>query len=138
MARPKKEINWELVEKRMEAGCTAREITAAVRVDLDTFYNRFKEQFGKGFGDYSDDFYSAGDANLKFTQYMKALSGNNNMLMLLGRERLGQGKEQEKVSPYEDIIALRHENMMLRAQMQKNVNEEYDSTTQSTHSSDNT
>lgn len=128
MARPKKEINWELVEKRMEAGCSAREIAAAVRVDLDTFYNRFKEQFGKGFGDYSDDFYSAGDANIKYTQYMKALSGNNNMLMLLGRERLGQGKEQEKVSPYEDILALRHENMILKAQLQNN-NKEYNDTT---------
>lgn len=121
MGRPKKEINWELVEKRMEAGCNGIEIAATLRIQADTFYIRFKEQYGKSFQDYHGDFYSAGDSNLKYTQYMKALSGNNTMLMLLGRERLGQGKEPEKISPYEDIISLRHENMILRAQLENNI-----------------
>lgn len=117
MARPKKEINWDVVEKRIEAGCSGIEIAAALRIDDDTFYGRFKEHYGKSFSDYSGTFYSAGDSNLKFTQYMKALSGNMQMLILLGRERLGQGKEQEKNSPFEDILALRHENMILRAEL---------------------
>lgn len=116
MARPKKEIDWNIVEKKMESGCSAREICSGV-CDLDTFYNRFKEHYGKSFGDYSDDYYSVGDGNIKFTQYMKAISGNTNMLTLLGRERLGQGKEQEKISPYEDILAMRHENMIMRAEL---------------------
>ena len=116
--RPKKEINWEIVEKRMEAGCSGVEIAAVLRVDSDTFFRRFQEQYGKRFADSSADFYKAGDANLKFTQYMKALSGNTNMLTLLGRERLNQGKEEEvKKSPYEDILALRHENMLLKAEL---------------------
>lgn len=119
MARPQKEINWDIVEKKMEAGCSAKEIAGGI-CSLDTFYDRFKEKYGKSFGDYYDDFYSAGDANLRFTQYMKALAGNNNMLMLLGRERLGQGKEQEKISPFDDILALRHENMILRSELEKN------------------
>lgn len=118
MARPKKDINWDIVEKKMEAGCSAREIASGV-CDIDTFYDRFKEHFGKSFSDYSDDYYSAGDGNIKFTQYMKALSGNTNMLTLLGKERLGQGKEQEKQSPYEDVLALRHENMILKAEISK-------------------
>jgi len=124
MARPKKEINWEIVEKKMEAGCSAREIAAGI-CEINTFYDRFKEKYGKSFGDYADDYYSIGDGNIKFTQYMKALSGNNNMLLLLGRERLGQGKEQEKQSPFEDVLALRHENMILKAEIsemkEKNV-----------------
>ncbi len=117
MARPKKEINWQIVEKRIEAGCNGVEIAAALRIDSDTFYIRFKQKYGKSFQDSSAHFYSAGDANLKFTQYMKALSGNNNMLLLLGRERLHQGKEQEKTSPFEDLIDLRHENMILKAEL---------------------
>jgi hypothetical protein len=116
MARPKKEINWDIVEKKMEAGCSAREISGGV-CEINTFYDRFKERYGMGFADYADDYYSVGDGNIKFTQYMKAVSGNIPMLTLLGRERLNQGKEQEKVSPYEDILALRHENMILRAQI---------------------
>jgi hypothetical protein len=117
MGRHKKEINWDVVEKRMEAGCNAAEIAATLRVHPDTFSDRFKAKYGKYFSDISGHYYSAGDANLKFTQYMKALAGNNNMLMLLGRERLGQGKEEEKLSPFEDVIALKHENMILRAEI---------------------
>jgi hypothetical protein len=118
MGRKKKEINWDVVEKRIEAGCTATEIAAACRINQDTFTARFKQNYGRYFSEISDSFYSAGDANLKYTQYMKALSGNNAMLLLLGRERLNQGKEEEiKKSPYEDIIALRHENMILRAEL---------------------
>ena len=124
MPTQKKEINWEFVEKRMEAGCNGIEIAACLRIDSDTFYRRFRQQYGKRFADSTADFYSAGDANIKFTQYMKALSGNNNMLMLLGKERLGQGKEEEiKKSPFEDIIELRHENMMLKAKLAKEQDE---------------
>ncbi len=103
----------------MEAGCNGMEISAALRIDPDTFYRRFEEQYGKRFADSSDYFYSGGDSNLKFTQYMKALSGNTNMLMLLGRERLNQGKEQEKTSPFEDVLDLKHENMILKAEIEK-------------------
>lgn len=120
MSRPKKEINWEIVEKRIEAGCSGVEIAAVLRIQPDTFYTRFKEKYGKSFQDYHGDFYSAGDSNIKFTQYMKALSGNVPMLTLLGRERLNQGKEEEvKKSPYEDILELRHENMILKAKIQE-------------------
>lgn len=119
MSRPKKEINWEIVEKRMEAGCNGIEIAATLRIDPDTFYRRFEDYYGKRFSDSVGGFYYAGDANLKFTQYMKALAGNTNMLTLLGRERLNQGKEEEiKQSPYEDIIALKHENMLIKAELQ--------------------
>src|SRR6185295_12346286 len=117
MPRQKKPINWEIVKKRMEAGCKARDIAGSLDINIDTFYDRFKEEFGRGFSDISDDFYCVGDGNIRFTQYMKALSGNIPMLTLLGRERLSQGKDQEKVSPFEDILALRHENMILKAQL---------------------
>lgn len=129
MARPPKEINWDIVEKKMEAGCSAKEICANL-CDLDTFYRRFKEKYGKSFGDYSVDLYSIGDGLIKFTQYMKAISGNIPMLQLLGKERLGQGKEQEKISPYEDLLALRHENMMLKAKLDRLVQGNMDQTNQ--------
>lgn len=120
MARPEKEINWEIVEKRMEAGCSGLEIAQALRINDDTFYNRFKKHYGKSFQDYSGRFKDVGIANVKFTQYIKAISGNNAMLLLLGREWLKQGKldEYEK-PPYEEMLSVRHENMMLRAELQR-------------------
>jgi hypothetical protein len=121
MARPLKLINWDIVEKKMEAGCTAKEIAASIPVEINTFYDRFKIEFGEGFADYADQFYEGGNANLKFTQYMKALSGNVPMLLLLGRERLGQGKEEIVKSPYEDVLSLNHIIMMLQAQLDSKV-----------------
>jgi|SRR5579863_8921844 len=115
MSRPPKEINWNIVEKRLEAGCSAKEIAAVFSIKIDTFYRRFKEEYGVSFGDYGVDFQDAGKANIKYTQYMKALSGNVNMLLLLGKEWLGQGKEESKDSPYQDTITLSHENILLRA-----------------------
>ena len=117
MPRQKKPINWEIVQKKMEAGCSAKEIAGSIPIDISNFYDRFKEEYGSGFADIADQLHSGGDANIRFTQYMKALSGNTHMLTLLGRERLGQGKEQEKISPFEDLIAIRHENMMLKAEL---------------------
>jgi hypothetical protein len=118
MARPLKEINWDVVEKKMEAGCSAKEISANL-CDLDTFYRRFKEKYGMSFADYTDDFYSVGDGLIKFTQYMKAISGNIPMLQLLGKERLGQGKDQERVPDNDEQKSLEHENTLLRYENKK-------------------
>jgi AraC-like DNA-binding protein len=117
MARPKKTIKWDEVEERMEAGCSAREIAQNFRISIDTFYDRFKEEYGSSFGDFSSDFAQCGKGNILHAQYRKALDGNTNMLVLLGREWLGQGKEEVKVSPYQETISLSHENMLLRAEI---------------------
>lgn len=95
MARPKKEISWLRVEQMMESGASAKEIAGALAIDLDTFYSRFKEEFGKGFSDYSDSFRSGGYANLRHMQYVSALKGNSSMLQYLGRIWLGQKTEEE-------------------------------------------
>ncbi len=116
MGRTKKDINWDVVQKKIELGLSAKEIYECM-CNEDTFYDRFKEHFGENFSDYSGRMRSVGCGNIKFTQYMKALSGNANMLTLCGREMCGQGKEPEKISPFEDAMAARHENMMLRAEL---------------------
>lgn len=117
MSRPLKEINWDIVEKRMESGCSAKEIAAAHRIEINTFYDRFKRQYGRGFADYADNYVESGRGNIRFTQYMKALSGNVNLLLMLGKEWLGQGKEEVKESPFQDNINISHENMILRAEI---------------------
>ena len=118
MARPLKDINWDMVEKKMEAGCTAREIYGNV-CDEDTFYRRFKDKYGCSFGDYAGQSYQIGNGNLKFAQYMRALAGNNPMLQLLGKERLGQGRDVGLDPPRDDVLAITHENMLLKAEIEK-------------------
>lgn len=119
MARPLKNINWDTVERRMEAGCSAKEIAGGLLIDINTFYERFKKEFGMGFSDFADSFKSSGVANIRFRQYMKAMEGNVEMLKLLGREWLGQGKE-ELEKPTNDLFNdISHENMILRAKLAK-------------------
>ncbi len=118
MARKPKEINWEIVENQMEAGMTAKQI-AHGKIDISNFYGRFKDHFGCDFANYAGATYECGDGILKFVQYMKAKSGKTKELDKLCDIRLGQGKEPEKVSPFEDMMAITHENMILRSQVEK-------------------
>lgn len=94
MSRPLKEINWDIVEKRMEAGNTAMQIAHHLRIDINTFYDRFKREFGCSFSDYAQPAIQCGKADILFTQHMKALSGNIQMLIWLGKVNCGQ-KEAE-------------------------------------------
>lgn len=118
MGRTKKEINWEYIQAQIEIGCTAKEMYDCM-CDSDTFYKRFKEHFGENFSDYSAKFRSVGAGHIKATQYLKARAGNIPMLQLMGRELCGQGQDPEKISPYEDTVALRHANMLLQARLDK-------------------
>jgi hypothetical protein len=118
MARPLKEINWDIVISKMEAGCPAKEIWGQdeCHVQENAFYRRFKEEFDISFGDYRDRLNSIGDGNIRLKQYLKAMHGSDKMLTLLGVERLGQGKEEVKVSPIQNEIDTGHENMILKSQ----------------------
>lgn len=96
MARPPKEVNWAEVERRLEAGNSARVIAGVNHLDINTFYDKFKKHYGCSFQDYAckyGNFRDQGKQNIAFMQYMQALKGSSNMLTLLGREWLGQGKE---------------------------------------------
>jgi len=88
--RPLKPIDWDRVEKKMEAGCTATEIAFHFRVDIGTFVDRFKEKYGDNFTNISPNFHSDGKGNVREKQYEEALDGNTQMLLLLGKLWLGQ------------------------------------------------
>ena|ERR1700679_842189 len=90
MGRTRKEINWDSVVKRMEAGNTAKQIAKALDVHLDTFYDNFKREFGCNFSDYSVSMPECKKGNLEYAQYMKAMSGDTKMLIHLGKFELGQ------------------------------------------------
>lgn len=127
MARPKKEINWETVERMMEAGCNGVEIGGKFRITADQFYVRFQEQYGERFSGYSRLASEAGIGELRLMQYAKALNnqapGNMQMLAFLGKVRLKQddtpiGKIDANNQSVIDIqhrnMELEHENERLR------------------------
>ncbi len=120
MGRQPKEIKWDTVIKRMEAGNNAKQIAFAHEIHLNTFYDRFKKEFGVNFCDYKDEALESGRANIAYVQYAKALSGNVQMLTLLGEEWNGQGTPKVKENEAsERLLELEAENSRLRYELKK-------------------
>ncbi len=120
MARPEKPINWDVVDKLIEAGCNCTEIAAKFRVNRDTFYNRFKKEYGCSFQDYYTDAEAVGKAEIKAMLQLKAINnsapGNVTLLMFLARCRLGM-REPEAIrdqSPIQNQIDQSHLIMELQ------------------------
>ncbi len=93
-----KEINWKEVERRIEVGTSGVTIAKCLRIDTDTFYRRFKDEYGVSFGEYTVGITSCLPANILLRQYIKAMEGNVEMLKLLGRENCGQGRDEDPAS----------------------------------------
>lgn len=120
MARPPKEINWDVVEKLIEAGCSGTEISAKFRIQSDTLYRRFKEEYGTNFQDFRAKTQEAGIADLKAMLHAKAINnkapGNSNLLIFLARCLLGYREPEvtHKVAANQEEIDQTHTIMQLQ------------------------
>lgn len=90
MARPPKPINWDLVEKFIEEDCNGVEIASYFNVIPETFYERFQKEYEESFTSFSSKKTPSGRALIKHAQFQAAMKGNPQMLVLLGKLRLGQ------------------------------------------------
>ena len=138
MARPPKEINWDVVERCVEAGCNGVEIAAKFRVNSDTFYRRFQQEYGIYFQGYQVHTQEAGAADLRRMIHAKALDnkapGNASVLMFLASRRLGMKEpetvhmlaaNQEQIDQSHLIMQLQHRIAELEAKnAMSGVNEE--------------
>lgn len=97
--RPYKIIDWDLVDELLIAGCPGTEIAPHFDMHPHTFYDRVLEEKNMLFTDYSVQKKCHGDSNIRLCQYRKALgiddSGDNTMLIWLGKQRLNQRESQE-------------------------------------------
>lgn len=98
--RPEVTLDWKKIDYLIEAGCTGGEIAAQCGVHHDTIYRRVQQRYGESFTDYAARVRQKGDANIRVIQYQKALKGDNNMLIWLGKNRLKQ-KDKEEITPQE-------------------------------------
>lgn len=132
MARPKKDINWEVVEKLIECGCPGTEIAAKFRIQSATFYRRFEEEYGTSFQNYRTDSHEAGLADLRSMIHAKAINnkapGNSNLLIFLAKVKLGYKEpevahnlaaNQEQIDQSHRIMELEHELAELKANADK-------------------
>lgn len=83
------------MDQMILAGSTGTEIAAALGVCSDTFYDRFTIEKGVSFSLYCPTRRPGGLAMVKTKQFQSAMRGSNQMLTLLGKEWLGQGKRED-------------------------------------------
>lgn len=92
--KPRKPIDWKLVDELLEAGCTAKEIAANFDLYHTTLYDRVKEKYGICYTEYASQLKSRGYSKIRLSQFEKALNnsslGNVQMLIWLGKNLLGQ------------------------------------------------
>ncbi len=88
--RPKAIIDWREVGKMLEAGCTAVGIAETIGIDVDTLYNRCKDDNKMDFSTFRQQKKAKGEDMLREVQFNEALAGNTSMLIWLGKNRLGQ------------------------------------------------
>ncbi len=108
MGRTKIDIDWELVDQLLAAGCNGMEISATLGICNDTLYRKVEEKFQMTFTAYSIKKKSIGDSLLKKTQFEKANGisnkGDNTLLIWLGKQRLGQKETIEENKFPEDFV----------------------------------
>ena len=82
--RPRKEIDWEAVERLAMIQCTQQEIASFIGVDINTLrqHSEFLTIYNKG--------QDAGKMSLRRKQWAALEKGNNTMLIWLGKQYLGQ------------------------------------------------
>jgi len=88
--RPEIPIDWNIVDRWLEADCTGTQVAGMLGIHADTLYNRVQKDKGVTFTVYSNEKKAKGDAQLKVKQYSEAMGGDRGMLIWLGKNRLGQ------------------------------------------------
>lgn len=101
MARPRKEIDEELLYKLAVIHCTMQEMVDIIGVSEDTLKRRYAGIIAKGKAE--------GKQRLRRKQVEVAMSGNAVMLIWLGKNLLGQSdtpvqEEDKTVLPWTDDL----------------------------------
>ena len=91
MGRPRKNIDWNIVDGMLTIQCTQEEICMALGICVDTIANACKREHGITFQEYSAQKRTAGAVSLRRKQYDLAVKkGDRTMLIWLGKNILGQ------------------------------------------------
>lgn len=89
MGRPKKDIDYNLIEKLASIQCTQEEISEIIGVSTRTLQrdSEFCRIYKKGI--------ESGKMSLRRLQWKRAEEGNSTMLVWLGKQYLGQKDKQD-------------------------------------------
>ncbi len=122
--QPKKEIDWNIVDQLLEAGCSGVQIAGFIGMHPCALYDRCKIDNEMLFSEYSQCRSSKGDALLTKAQYDKAIGktdiGDNTLLIWLGKTRLKQKEHEDQVITRE--VEAKFDQLMKQMQKDKENN----------------
>lgn len=95
MARPKAIIDWEEVNKHLQAQCDGVGIAGILGISPETLYRACKEIYKIGFDAYAAAKRGEGKELLRKKQYDIAMEGDKTMLIWLGKQYLEQKEKNE-------------------------------------------
>jgi len=95
MARPKANIDWNKVDKYLQAQCGGTGIAGLLGIHPNTLYETCKEVYKCNFSEYSEQKKGEGKELLRAKQFQTAMDGNVTMQIWLGKNYLEQADKQE-------------------------------------------
>jgi hypothetical protein len=100
MARPKANIDFDLVDKYLQAHCDGAAIASMIGVHKETLYDRIVAEFGEEYGisnfsDYAAIKRSEGKEMLRNKMFEQAMGGDKTMQIWLSKQYLGMSDKQE-------------------------------------------
>lgn len=119
MARAEITLDWTYIDNCLMAGVTQKRLAESIGVHPETINNHCLTKKSMSFSDYSAKQRSKGLSLLEATQFKKALEGNQNMLLWLGKVKLGQVEvpHEESKPPLDLLVDKDNENMILKAEI---------------------
>ena len=115
--RPRKAIDWEVVDKLLRDGCNGVQVSSRIGVFPTTLYERVQETFGITFTAYMQEKSAIGESLIYEKQMEKALNGDTTMLIFLGKVRNKQKEESHINYQYKGEILDLNENLRKDVQM---------------------
>lgn len=104
VGRPKKELDWDQIDKLCQIQCTIPEIASFFDCSPDTLDRHSKELHGCNFADYFSQKRLGGRISLRRSQWLKATHDKNPALLIwLGKQYLDQSDKNEVNLPNAEI-----------------------------------
>ena len=101
--RPKAVINWDEVDKYLQAQCDGAKIASLLGIHPNTLYLACEEKYKINFSEYSAQKRGEGKELLRARQFKAAMDGDKTMLIWLGKQYLGQREKSDSAITISDI-----------------------------------
>lgn len=105
VGRPSAKIDWEYVDRLLEADCTGTEIAANLGMAAITLYRHCEDEKKVNFDAYRREKVAKGDSMIKVAQHKLAMEKDRGMLIWLGKNRLKQKDVwSNDVAPNDNVL----------------------------------